>query len=83
MKTPQPYGKMNQKRMDGTYELTPRQLEIVGLLTEGLSNKQIGQRLYLSEDTVKTQLKRAFIKLGAENRVEAAMTAVKLGLIPN
>lgn len=61
--------------------VTPRQLEILDLLAEGLPNKVICQRLNLSEDTVKTHLKALFSTLGCHNRTECVSTARKLGLV--
>lgn len=61
--------------------VTPRQLEILDLLAEGLPNKVICQRLNLSEDTVKTHLKALFNALGCHNRTECVSTARKLGLV--
>ncbi|MFA5678135.1 MAG: response regulator transcription factor [Pseudomonas sp.] len=61
--------------------ITPRQLEILDLLAEGLPNKVICQRLSLSEDTVKTHLKAVFAALGCHNRTECVNTARKHGLI--
>lgn len=61
--------------------ITPRQLEILDLLAEGLPNKVICQRLSLSEDTVKTHLKAVFASLGCHNRTECVNTARKHGLI--
>ena len=61
--------------------ITPRQLEILDLLAEGLPNKVICQRLSLSEDTVKTHLKAVFSALNCHNRTECVNTARKQGLI--
>ncbi|WP_162924580.1 response regulator transcription factor [Rubrobacter indicoceani] len=52
--------------------LTPRQLEILRLVSEGMTNAQIGARLYLSESTVKQHLRSAFKTLRVSNRTEAA-----------
>lgn len=61
--------------------VTPRQLEILDLLCEGLPNKVICQRLNLSEDTVKTHLKALFITLNCHNRTECVSVGRKLGLV--
>jgi DNA-binding NarL/FixJ family response regulator len=61
--------------------ITPRQLEILDLLAEGLPNKVICQRLSLSEDTVKTHLKALFSSLDSHNRTECVTQARKLGLV--
>ncbi|MEA3245347.1 MAG: response regulator transcription factor [Gemmatimonadota bacterium] len=62
--------------------ITPRELEIVGLIAEGLSNREIAARLDLSENTIKTHSTRAFDKLGARRRTQAVQLAKRHGLIP-
>jgi DNA-binding CsgD family transcriptional regulator len=62
--------------------LTPRECEILGLIAEGLSNREIGERLFVSENTVKTHSARVFEKMGVSRRVQAVQEARKLGLIP-
>jgi DNA-binding NarL/FixJ family response regulator len=52
--------------------LTARQREILSLVVEGLSNAEIGRRLYLSESTIKQPLRAAYKALGVSNRTEAA-----------
>jgi DNA-binding NarL/FixJ family response regulator len=52
--------------------LSPRQREILGYVVEGLSNAEIGRRLYLSESTIKQHLRAAYKLLGVSNRTEAA-----------
>ncbi|EGW36041.1 LuxR C-terminal-related transcriptional regulator [Desulfosporosinus sp. OT] len=54
---------------EGKPVLTKREMEIANLAAEGLSNKEIGERLYISQNTVKTQLKSIFEKLGINSRV--------------
>ena len=61
--------------------LSPRELEVLQLLADGLSNKVIGKRLELSEHTVKFHLNSLFDKLAVHNRTEAVSKAVRLGLI--
>lgn len=61
--------------------LTPRQLEVLGLLAEGLPNKRLCQVLNLTEHTVKTHLKAIFAYLGVHNRTECVAQARALGLI--
>lgn len=77
---------------DGPFELaagklkelgiTPREHEILGLIAEGLSNREIGERLFVSENTVKTHSSRLFDKLGVNRRVQAVLKGRELGLIP-
>ena len=52
--------------------LSPRQREILGLVVEGMSNAEIGKRLYLSESTIKQHLRAAYKVLGVSNRTEAS-----------
>ncbi len=61
--------------------LTPRQLEVLSLLAQGLPNKRICQVLNLTEHTVKTHLKAIFAHLGVHNRTECVAQAQSLGLI--
>ncbi|MER7895029.1 response regulator transcription factor [Streptomyces sp. NPDC096046] len=56
-------------------DLTEREREILALIGEGLTNRQIGQRLYLAEKTVKNHISRLLAKLGVERRVQAAVIA--------
>jgi DNA-binding CsgD family transcriptional regulator len=62
--------------------LTPREHEILGLIAEGLSNREIGERLFVSENTVKTHSARVFEKLGVARRTQAVQEGRRLGLIP-
>ncbi len=68
--------------MPDQQELSDRELEILKLVATGVSNKEIAQRLYISTNTVKVHLKNIFSKIGAASRTEAAMYAVKVGLVP-
>ena len=61
--------------------LTPRELEVLQLLAEGLANKGIAQRLEISEHTVKFHVNAIMGKLGAQSRTEAVVRATRLGLI--
>jgi DNA-binding CsgD family transcriptional regulator len=62
--------------------ITPREHEILKLIAEGLSNREIGERLFVSENTVKTHSSRVFEKLGVNRRVQAVQRGQELGLIP-
>lgn len=57
--------------------LTPREKEILLLITEGITNKQIAEQLFISENTVKNHIKNLLEKLGLENRVQLASYAIK------
>ncbi len=62
--------------------ITRRELEILRLVARGLSNREIGETLFVSENTVKTHCSRAFDKLGARRRTEAVQRSKELGLLP-
>jgi DNA-binding NarL/FixJ family response regulator len=60
--------------------LTPREAEVLGLIGAGLSNREIGERLVLSQATVKTHVNRIFAKIGARSRAQAVLYAIEAGL---
>ena len=62
--------------------VTKRELEILGLMADGLSNKEIADRIFVSENTVKTHSSRLFEKLGARRRTQAIKAGQSAGLIP-
>jgi len=62
-------------------ELTPRELEVLELLARGMSNPEIARALYLSEHTVKNYVSVLLIKLQVENRIQAAVRAVRAGYV--
>ena len=64
----------------GWSSLTPTEVEVVRLVTEGLTNPQIGARLFMSRGTVKTHLSHIFTKLDTANRTELAAAAIDRGL---
>jgi DNA-binding NarL/FixJ family response regulator len=74
-------GSLNGSRRS-EFSLTQRENDILGLLAEGRSNREIAQALYLSEKTVKAHLAAIFRKLGVTNRTQAAMAAVSMGVGP-
>jgi DNA-binding NarL/FixJ family response regulator len=62
-------------------QLSPREKEVLGLLADGLGVAAISRRLYISESTAKTHISKLYEKLGAANRAQAIMSALRLGLI--
>ena len=72
---------LNQEKL-GDLGITPRELEILALIAQGLSNREIAARLFVSENTVKTHSSRLFEKLSAKRRTQAVQIGKALGLIP-
>jgi DNA-binding CsgD family transcriptional regulator len=72
---------LNEKRLQ-ELAITKRELEILGLIANGLSNREIAERLFVSENTVKTHSSRLFDKLSARRRTQAVQRGKELGLIP-
>ncbi len=66
----------------GELGITARELEILGLIATGLSNREIAGRLFVSENTVKTHSSRLFDKLGARRRTQAVQIGKTARLIP-
>lgn len=62
--------------------ITKRELEILELIAGGLSNREIADKLFVSENTVKTHSSRLFDKLGAKRRTQAVQIGKEIGLIP-
>jgi two-component system, NarL family, response regulator LiaR len=63
-------------------ELSKRELEILGLLAEGCSNLEIGEKLFVSLSTVKTHIQNLFEKLDVKRRTQAVEKAKRLNIIP-
>jgi DNA-binding CsgD family transcriptional regulator len=72
---------LNQSRLE-ELSITPRELEILGLIATGMSNREIAGKLFVSENTIKTHSSRLFEKLGAKRRTQAVQIAKAQGLIP-
>jgi DNA-binding NarL/FixJ family response regulator len=69
--------------VQGLGNLSSKEVDILRLLATGLTNKEIGAKLFLSEKTVKNHLTLIFQKLQLSDRVQAAIFAVQQGLVPN
>lgn len=70
------------QRRQSELGITPRELEILGLIAAGLSNREIADRLFVSENTIKTHSSRLFDKLGARRRTQAVQLGKQARLIP-
>ena len=62
--------------------ITRREMEILELIAEGMSNREIAEKLFVSENTVKTHSSRVFDKLGARRRTQAVQFGKEFGLLP-
>jgi DNA-binding CsgD family transcriptional regulator len=72
---------LNERKRDDL-GITRRELEILALVAQGMSNREIAGKLYVSENTVKTHCSRAFDKLGAKRRTQAVQLGKEFGLLP-
>jgi DNA-binding NarL/FixJ family response regulator len=71
-----------QPEIDSSDEiLTPREIQVLRMIAEGLGNKEIASKLGISDHTVKFHISSTFAKLGAVNRAEAVTLGIRLGLI--
>jgi DNA-binding CsgD family transcriptional regulator len=76
----QPFA-LNEQRLKDL-GITRRELEILELIAQGLSNREIADKLFVSENTVKTHSSRLFDKLSARRRTQAVQIGKEMGLIP-
>jgi DNA-binding NarL/FixJ family response regulator len=74
-------GAMMRRRSGEVTALTDREHDVLLLLAEGLNAAAIGAKLYLSESTTKSHIARIYQKLGAANRAQALVTAMRIGLL--
>jgi DNA-binding NarL/FixJ family response regulator len=74
-------GAMRRRMQQPSVQLTPRESQILQLLGRGCSVAQIAGELYISQSTAKTHMSKLYDKLGAANRTQAVMSAVRLGLL--
>ncbi|MCD4524943.1 response regulator transcription factor [Nocardioides sp. cx-173] len=74
-------GAMMRRQSSGATRLSGREHEVLLLLADGLGAAAIGDRLYLSESTAKAHIARIYQKLGAANRAQALVTAMRIGLL--
>jgi DNA-binding CsgD family transcriptional regulator len=72
---------VNSKKQE-ELEITPRELETLELIAKGMSNREIAEKLFVSENTVKTHSSRVFDKLGARRRTQAVQLGKEFGLLP-
>ena len=72
---------LNEERLKNL-GITKRELEILELIAQGLSNREIADKLFVSENTVKTHSSRLFDKLSARRRTQAVQIGKEMGLIP-
>lgn len=78
--TTQPFV-LNEERLR-ELSITKRELEILDLIAQGMSNREIAEKLFVSENTVKTHSSRLFDKLSAKRRTQAVQIGKEFGLIP-
>jgi DNA-binding NarL/FixJ family response regulator len=67
---------------EATDALTERERQVLRLVAQGYSNKEIGRDLQIAEDTVKTHVKHILAKLGVQSRTQAVLSAMSQGLVP-
>ena len=71
-----------EESLADAFGLSPREREVLAVLSEGRTNREIAERLFISERTVGVHVRKILAKLGVAGRVEAASVAIRLGLVP-
>jgi DNA-binding NarL/FixJ family response regulator len=72
---------LRRRSSETVIDITPRELDVLRLLAQGFSVGQVSRRLGISDSTTKTHIAKIYHKLGAGNRAEALMAAIRLGII--
>lgn len=70
-----------EARRGESEELSPREREVLALIGRGMSNEQIARELFISPHTVKNHVSSIYRKLGVEDRAQAVLVALRLGLV--
>ena len=73
---------MSENEQTGGVSLTPREIEVLALVAQGLSNHDAGERLFVSRRTVDFHLSNVYAKLGVHTRMHAVREAERRGLLP-
>jgi DNA-binding CsgD family transcriptional regulator len=76
-------GEIKKSKVTKDFDLTPRELEVLSLLSSGATANAIGAVLFLTEATIKTHLANIYRKLGAANRAQAVAIGIENNLITN
>ena len=79
-KSDQPFTEIDHKKIE-TLELSTREYEVLQQISEGLSNKEIAEKLFLSESTIKTHVSNILVKLNAKRRTQAVQIAKSFKII--
>jgi LuxR family maltose regulon positive regulatory protein len=84
LETPHQPGPIDRRSPEGegiSLTLSARERQVIGLVAAGLSNQEIGERLFITERTVRFHVTSIFNKLGADNRAQAVAIANRLGML--